>query len=90
MPGRQLLLSGRASTHVRWAWALPSHVTPTPVQLRARTVDLSQLAGRLQRGKVDRLEDLLVQLLRLRAVEGHAQQDERVCEALCARPRRVI
>ena len=38
----------------------------------------------LQRRKVDGLKDLLVELLRLVAVKGQAQQQERVSEALHA------
>ena len=47
-----------------------------------RTLHRGQPCGLLQGSKVDRLEDLAVQLLRLRAVEGQAQQDECVRKAL--------
>lgn len=43
---------------------------------------LCQPAGLLQRGIVDRLKDLTVQLLRLRAVKWHAQQYECISQAL--------
>ncbi len=43
---------------------------------------LGELAGGAQPCVVDGLEDLLVQLLRLRAVKRQAQQDERVRQAL--------
>ena len=49
-----------------------------------RTFHGRQAGGLLQGGKVDGLEDLPVQLLRLRAVKGQAQQDEGVRQALQA------
>ena len=59
----------------------PSHLTHGVLQ-RRRTVLLGELAGGPEAGVVDGLEDLLVQLLRLGAVEGQAQQDERVRQPL--------
>ena len=47
-----------------------------------RTILLCQLAGGAESSIVDGLKDLLVQLGCFRAVECHAQQDERVCKAL--------
>ena len=49
---------------------------------KVRTVFLSQLAGGAKPSVVYGLEDLLVQLLRLRAVERQAQQDEGVRQTL--------
>lgn len=45
-------------------------------------VPLRKLTARLERTVVDRLEDLDVQLLRLRGVKRHAQGHEGVCESL--------
>jgi hypothetical protein len=47
---------------------------------------LRQLAGRLERGVVDALEDVLVELLRLGGVERHAQQNEGVGKPLDSDP----
>jgi hypothetical protein len=59
-------------------WVLVTSVE----EKKRRTVLHGQLAGGLQARVVDRLEDLLVELLRLGRVEGQAQEDEGVGQAL--------
>ena len=49
---------------------------------RGLTLHLGQLHGGAQRRKVDRLEDLAVELRGLGRVEGQAQQQEGVGQAL--------
>ena len=56
------------------------------LEVKLRTVLDGQLAGGLEARVVDRLEDLLVELLRLGRVEGQAEEDEGVGQALLQKP----
>mmetsp|Transcript_19724 Transcript_19724/g.41632 ORF Transcript_19724/g.41632 Transcript_19724/m.41632 type:complete len:589 (-) Transcript_19724:922-2688(-) len=76
--------------HVRLQHALADGAAAVLVVRGVDPVLLGRLHAGAQRSVVDRLEDVLVQLARLRAVEGQAEQDEGVSQALHADPDRAV